>query len=244
MKENEMKASSQAQRAPGWPDRLAPLAVALVLGGPLLAWLRWVPALGGFYAYAIGGLLAIALTLAVIVRTLRGRGVHPGGLAALLCAAVFTWTAAQGSDGPSINDFSTDLNEPPVFVQAPGLAPNAGRDFAYDPEFAPQQRECCSDLKPMDLALSPQPAFALALAAARQMPHWNIVEQDSAAGRLEAVAETPIFGFRDDIAIRVRPTAAGSRIDVRSKSRDGRGDLGANARRIRNYMAKVTSISS
>ena len=46
---------------------------------------------------------------------------------------------------------------------------------------------------------------------------------------------TAIFRFVDDIAIRVRPTASGTVVDVRSKSRDGRGDLGANAERIRAF---------
>ena len=44
-----------------------------------------------------------------------------------------------------------------------------------------------------------------------------------------------MFHFVDDISVRIRPAAGGSRIDIRSKSRDGQGDIGANAARIRTF---------
>jgi uncharacterized protein (DUF1499 family) len=68
---------------------------------------------------------------------------------------------------------------------------------------------------------------------------WEIVAADVAAGRIEATATTPWFGFRDDIVVRVAPASAGSRIDVRSVSRVGKSDLGANAKRIRAFLARL-----
>jgi uncharacterized protein (DUF1499 family) len=68
---------------------------------------------------------------------------------------------------------------------------------------------------------------------------WEVVGRDAAAGTIEAVDTTKWFGFKDDIAVRVAPDAGGSRIDVRSKSRVGRGDAGTNARRIRAYMERL-----
>ncbi|WP_404326387.1 DUF1499 domain-containing protein [Aerophototrophica crusticola] len=75
-------------------------------------------------------------------------------------------------------------------------------------------------------------------AAARDMG-WDIVAVEPAEGRVEATATTAWFGFKDDVVVRVRPEGDGSRIDVRSKSRVGRSDLGANAARIRDYLARL-----
>jgi uncharacterized protein (DUF1499 family) len=68
---------------------------------------------------------------------------------------------------------------------------------------------------------------------------WDIVAAEEAAGRIEATDRTFWFGFIDDIVIRVRPTDVGSRVDVRSVSRVGVSDVGANAARIRGYLADL-----
>ena len=61
----------------------------------------------------------------------------------------------------------------------------------------------------------------------------EIVNEDTAAGMIEATATTFWFGFKDDVVVRVRATASGSIVDIRSVSRVGQSDLGANAKRIR-----------
>ena len=90
--------------------------------------------------------------------------------------------------------------------------------------------------------MPPAQAFAKALAVAEAMG-WEVVGRDAAGGRIEAVDSTKWFGFKDDIAIRVRAADAGSpnlsRVDIRSKSRVGRGDLGTNAQRIRAYVERL-----
>jgi uncharacterized protein (DUF1499 family) len=65
------------------------------------------------------------------------------------------------------------------------------------------------------------------------------VREDPSAGRLEAVAGTFWFGFKDDVTVRVSADGAGSLVDVRSKSRVGKGDLGTNAQRIRTYQRRL-----
>ncbi len=72
---------------------------------------------------------------------------------------------------------------------------------------------------------------------------WEIVAADSTAGRIEATATTAWFGFKDDVVIRVRPANGGSRVDVRSLSRVGVGDVGTNAKRIRAYLGVLTEES-
>lgn len=114
--------------------------------------------------------------------------------------------------------------------------------MTYPPAFVSDQATCCADLHPVRLGVAPTEAFARAKRAAESMPRWTITTADAGEGRIEAVDTTTVFGFQDDIAIRVRPDGSGSLIDVRSKSRDGRGDLGTNANRIRAYVTVVEAL--
>jgi len=226
-------------------DILGLAAMALFLLGPLLAWLRLVPALTGFGAFALGGLLALVVTVIGIVRAIRGRGFGRGGmLAAAVAALVFVWTTASRSRGPLINDFTTDTADPPTFKQAASEPANAGRDLSYPAGFADQQHACCADLTPMRVSAPPPAAFVTVESVATSMPSWRITRRDPATGDLEAVATTALFGFQDDIALRVRPDpAGGSTVDMRSKSRDGKGDQGTNAARIRAFRTALATRS-
>lgn len=72
---------------------------------------------------------------------------------------------------------------------------------------------------------------------------WHVVAAVPAEGRLEATARTFWFGFTDDVVVRVRPgEAGGTRVDVRSKSRVGRSDLGTNAARIRRFLQRLRKL--
>ncbi len=88
------------------------------------------------------------------------------------------------------------------------------------------------------LAGSVEATYTKALAAAEAVG-WEILKSDPKAGRIEAVATTFWFGFKDDVLVRVTPDGSGSRVDVRSKSRVGRGDSGTNARRIQAYFERL-----
>lgn len=71
---------------------------------------------------------------------------------------------------------------------------------------------------------------------------WQVADANEKEGRIEATDITFWFGFKDDIVVRITPTARGSRIDVRSVSRVGRGDLGTNAKRVRGYLKKIQEL--
>jgi len=120
----------------------------------------------------------------------------------------------------------------PLRAQAPNPATYGG------PAVAAQQHEHYPDIAPADYPVDPGAAFDAALAAARELG-WNVVAMDESTGRIEAIDRTFWFGFVDDIVIRVRPTAAGSRIDIRSVSRVGVGDVGTNAARVRAFLAQL-----
>jgi len=66
---------------------------------------------------------------------------------------------------------------------------------------------------------------------------WRITHVDEASAQIEAIEETAVFGFVDDIVVRITgaPEGSGSVIDTRSVSRVGVSDLGANAARIERF---------
>lgn len=144
---------------------------------------------------------------------------------------------------PKIHDITTDTHDPPQFraVLAARTAENASPALYEGAEIARQQRSAYPDIAPFDASLPPRDAFRCALQAAEAMPKWTILARDDSAGTIEATQKSFWFGFSDDIAIRVTANGRGSRIDIRSKSRQGRSDFGINAARIRAYFAVLKS---
>ncbi|WP_171032800.1 DUF1499 domain-containing protein [Fodinibius saliphilus] len=143
---------------------------------------------------------------------------------------------------PSIHDITTDIENPPTFDAIVALRADAPNDTTYgDQEKAQTQRNAYPELETLYLEVSYSEAFDRALEAARQMPWEKIVTADKETGLIEAVDKLAWFGFKDDVVIRVdtAETAGKSKIDVRSVSRIGRGDIGVNAHRIRQYLEKI-----
>lgn len=212
----------------GYRLGILPLRVAL------LTLLRW-----GVY----GGIAAAAVSLVGLIMTLARptaarRGILLAGMS-LLVGVVIVAVPLRfrlGPPTPAIHDITTDTLNPPEFVAVLPLRANAPNTTVYGGEkVASQQRDAYPDLRPLMLNVPPPEAFDRALATARAM-RWDLVAADAAAGRIEATDTTFWFGFKDDVVIRIRPADAGSRVDVRSLSRVGGGDAGANAKRIRHYL--------
>jgi hypothetical protein len=189
---------------------------------------------------AFAGLAAAALAMVVLLVPRTRRAGLPALAVALalgLGVALVPWNALrQARAAPLIHDITTDTQRPPEFVAilplraaAPNPAAYGGRDVAR------AQLVAYPDLRPHRTGVAPATAFTRAEQAARDMG-WEIVAADAAAGRIEATDTTFWFGFKDDVVIRIEPDGAGSRIDVRSVSRVGLGDVGANARRVRAYL--------
>jgi hypothetical protein len=232
------------RRAPRLRNVLGLAAATAFVAGPALSALRLIPGIAGFVLLALGGIMALVIALVSIVQASRGGALTAGGAAAIAVGVVFMALATRSSGHPRINDFTTDPGDPPAFRHAATLPANAGRDLGYPADFAPVQEKCCGDLRAATLAVPPADAFARARRVAESMPSWSITAADPGAGTIEAVVTSSLFGFQDDVVIRVRPDGAGSRVDVRSKSRVGQGDLGANAARIHAYVTALEAAPS
>ena len=221
--------------------------LALAAAGPLHH-LGLVGLAGAFSVlkWAVYGALAtVVLAISGIIIAARRRS----GMAVAMTALALS-LAAIGSVGalawkasrvPAIHDITTDTVQPPPFLAVLPLRAGAPNPAEYGgPAIAAKQRQAFPDLGPLSLNLPSGRAFDRALAAARAMG-WELVASDPAGGRIEATDTTFWFGFKDDIVIRVLPQPAGSRVDVRSVSRVGVGDIGANAARVRKYLAAVNT---
>jgi uncharacterized protein (DUF1499 family) len=106
-------------------------------------------------------------------------------------------------------------------------------------EFARQQREGYGEIAPLPLALPPAETFKRVAAAARSMNGWVITREDPSALAVEGYDTSRLFRFKDDFVIEIRDSNGQSIVQMRSKSRDGKGDVGANAKRIRTFLARL-----
>ena len=220
--------------------------VLMLVAGPLGTRLGVWSFLVGFALLALGALSILLSVLSLVVggfRTGEWMRVLPliaGGVAVLAVPVVMVLRAGGG---PAIHDITTDTTDPPSFVSAIPLraAANAANPPGYGgAEVAAQQQRAFPDIQPLVMTVPPQQAFDRALAQVRELG-WEISGSAPAEGRIEAVDTTFFFGFKDDVVIRLRPTEGGTRMDVRSKSRVGVGDLGANAARIRRLLEALRS---
>ena len=216
---------------------VALVALALLaVSGPSVRFDLWSyrSGLNAFRWAAYAGIAAMVIAvLALAIPSSRKRGALLPLVAFVIGALTFgvPFQFQQTARSvPPINDITTDPANPPKYMTT--ARPYPGEAFAR------QQALAYPDIKPVMLALPPREAFERALKAAESMG-WEVVGRDAAAGTLEAVDSTKWFGFKDDIAVRVSPAGSGSRIDVRSKSRVGRSDIGTNARRIRAYVERL-----
>jgi uncharacterized protein (DUF1499 family) len=217
------------------------VALLVLLAGPATKFglLPWQAGLGIF---ALAALLAGIGGLFSVVSLLRRRG----GLVTVIAAAagiaafaVLMTTVVAARAVPPINDITTDPANPPAFVTITTATRGAdAAPLSYDPGFAAQQTAAYPEVRPLIVESPPAEVFPTMLAAAKAMG-WEIVASDPAAGRIEATATVPWWGFKDDIVVVMSPNGGGTRVDVRSKSRVGKSDLGVNAERIQEYLGRI-----
>jgi len=223
---------------------LGSLGFVAAVVGPLFAHFHIVSPLTGFLVMAIGLLDSVLALVCGVIALVRGpadtRSTAIGGIIpAVLVLAAVLFAASPGGSVPRINDITTDTQNPPQFKQALRLEENRGRDMSYPgASFAEQQRSGYGEIEPLALSAEPGAVFALALEKANSVPTWEITLADPRTRIIEGVDTSWLFRFADDFVIEVREGPnGGSLVHMRSKSRDGQGDLGVNARRIHDYFA-------
>ncbi len=162
---------------------------------------------------------------------------------------------------PLIHDITTDTQNVPTFTEAIISERNKVLDvntLDYVGKMAPTiektadgkpvmklvaalQSQAYPEMRPLILSVSPEAAFGQAKSVAENMG-WTLKSEDASAGIIEATESSFWYGFKDDIVIRIRSSeGGGSVVDLRSVSRVGTSDIGANAARIRTFLKKMTA---
>ena len=155
----------------------------------------------------------------------------------------FMWIGfyLQRSGLPAINDITTDTKMPPAYLNVNFIRSSNENDLSYNLDWAPIQKKYYPKVKPVFTDQSKQQVYFI-IADMVSDRDWEVVAKYPAAGMIEATARTPIFGFRDDVVIRILQMDNDKvRIDMRSSSRVGRGDFGVNAQRVETFMNDLQS---
>lgn len=239
-------------RAALWSRRLIWFAITVVLLA-ILTFRLSEPTLQGLAPIASAyGLVLLALLMAILAFLRIWQAGHRGaGMAAQAFVLALAMLAPVAYGGfrlaalPALTDVSTDIDDPPAFSRS--SAALAARNGRVPPDVPAEQRrlqrQAYPKALPIVLEVPAEIAFEIARKAAVAMG-WQVLEASrpggrSGAGRIEAVARGRVLRFAEDITIRVRPRADGSRIDMRSASRIGWHDLGTNAAMIAAFTAEV-----
>ena len=219
------------------------LSVLIVRSGIL----ELVPALatfaGALVVAVIGIVLAFGAFIVIWKDGIRGMGHAFGAIAIGLALIAYpAYLGYQAYKLPMINDISTDALDPPRFDVLARLRPRGTVEYAglYAAEL---QRQAYPDIEALSVTATPKVAYDAAMAVIVRRK-WRVVvdrppQPPRRDGVIEAVAQTSIMGFREDVSLRVRVESDGAKIDVRSASRYGRHDFGANATRIRSLLEDI-----
>ncbi|MGL4441124.1 MAG: DUF1499 domain-containing protein [Bosea sp. (in: a-proteobacteria)] len=239
-------------RAAIWSTRIALFAIVVTIYGVMVVrggqhGAPGLAALGSGFVLALLT-LAIAFFGGVMIwnRGLKGsRRIVVATLVGIGLLATPAYLAFKLMTLPTLNDISTDIEDPPSFSRSRAAlsARNGHVPVERDRASRQPQREYYQRLTPIITELPTEEAFDIALKAARNLG-WQVIEGSvpggrSGIGRIDAIAMTRVLRFSDDVTIRVRPRVDGSRIDIRSASRIGQHDLGANAARIQDFVDEV-----
>ncbi len=238
-------------------ERLVYAAVAVVLVAILATRSGQVDPLHGVVVLTAGLVLATAAVATTFVAGIeiwrhgdRGLGrVFRVMVIAGVLLAYPAWLAARALRLPVTNDISTDIVDPPVYSSSRAVV--AARQGRVPPDIDPRRRLAQTRAYPLVktvvLENEPEEAFQIVAKAVKTLK-WRVIEEirpddRRGLGRLEAIEESRLMRFSDDITIRLRWTGTETRIDIRSTSRIGRHDFGTNAARIQRLMQEITNPS-
>lgn len=221
------------------------LAIIIVRSGMLENKPAIVTFLGALAIAGMALLLSLAAFVSIWIEGRAGIGAAIAAMAiSLLLLGYPAYIGVRAYKLPLIYDITTDPLDPPRYEALARVRPRDANPVAYAGLYAAdQQRRAYPDIGPLTVNAAPQATYDAAYAVINKRK-WRIVDARAPQaarreGRIEAVARTPIMGFRDDVVVRVRADGNGARIDIRSSSRYGSFDFGANAARIRGLMNEI-----
>jgi hypothetical protein len=239
-----------------WSSRIAIFSASLVVVGLLLHRLSSFPtpiALNVFLLAFAGAALALLLGLIALAHIWHTgyAGAGSAAIGILLPLLMGIWPLAYlpaYRNMPALNDVTTDLATPPRFtaLAKQRVEPNNGP--VYPARYAELQQKSYPDVRTFVIDRPVEETFELVEETAARL-RWKVVAADAPVGKtakpgsLEAVDQTLIMGFTDDVIVRVEGNVNRSRIDVRSASRYGLLDFGQNATRVRRFLAELKARS-
>mgnify|MGYP003387271280 CR=1 FL=1 len=205
------------------------------------------------------GLGVFALIVALLAQPAGGR---IAALIAILIPSAGLYYANQikiaQAHIPPIHDISTDWKDPPQFSDATMQLRGSDANPIEHPwtvfpksekyrelegkSYEDVQKWAYPDVVPIVVDSAADIAYSKALDAAHKIG-LAITIANAGHGQIEGVATSFWYAFKDDVAIRVRAKDGGGAIvDLRSVSRVGVSDLGANAARIRAFRTALTAV--
>jgi hypothetical protein len=238
-----------------WSRNLAMFSVVAVMVSILIVrfgFLEMKPALATFFGAlgcaALSILVGFAAFAAIWQNGSRGMGrILLAFLINALVLAYPAYLAVQYQRLPPLYDITTNPIDPPRFEALARLRTGEGTNPAVYAGLysAERQRIAYPDIETVELEAPVDRAYAVALQLVTKRK-WLIIDErppqpPRRIGRIEAVARTPIMGFREDVSIRVTPDGEDSRVDIRSASRYFDADLGSNAARVSKLIEDINN---
>ena len=186
-------------------------------------------------------LLALAIVLMLIPRFAPWRNaISQRAVMAVPGTLLLLSLLGSRGDYPPIHDITTDTDDPPAFTAAVSQRGAGANALEILPETIEAQLAAYPELATIRTDATIESAFYRAGVVARELG-WEIYLEDLNSGYIEAVDTTAVMGFKDDIVIRLRTNASGTLVDLRSVSRVGVSDLGANAARIKSFIEQFNA---
>ncbi|WP_072391041.1 DUF1499 domain-containing protein [Hyphomicrobium sp. CS1GBMeth3] len=235
-----------------WATRAALFAFGLLVTAAFLFRLFGMPTPVAYNLAAVAmGVAVLSIACAAVAALIIWRTGRPGTARVLFAVclslgliAVPVVFAMWLRDYPLINDVTTDFQNPPAFLAVAKLRGPGDNDVGYRARSAEAQKLAYPDIRPMRIDRPSEEAYALVVDAVKRLK-MEIVREDppdpeaGTPGAIEAVDRTLVMGLYEDVAVRVVGDGESARVDIRSASRFGRADMGANAEGVRELTKEI-----
>jgi uncharacterized protein (DUF1499 family) len=143
---------------------------------------------------------------------------------------------------PFIHDISTNVEDAPQLKAAAKVRLETDHSVEYLAKDVAALQQKGYNLAPLIVGQNPIDVFNVAKTLMADKD-WDLLahENQKMPFTLEASHTSLLFGFTDDIVLRIQATKEGSQVDMRSMSRVGKSDMGVNAARIQAFLSDLSA---